>query len=682
MRRSGFTIVELVVSTAIAVIAVTMTVRGYVYLLRQTHLQDTQDVLDVDVQVALEHIKYNMRLSSLDRMFFHPQGAATYTAISFPMAADSDGDGVVDKGDDDKIIWGQTVVYHVWNTAPHQLRCTRFTPRDNTLSHAQRQDQLVSVVTNGHGQNTLNGSNAVTDVVFENLFTWSLDPRGAIIDAYAPEQDRDASALLGSILLDGGPHTFRFELIGKNPLSTGYKVGVDSLCVSPSASVREGEAQLPVTQQSGATAVWDEIPGGRWSGNHQLLFPAGAVGHFFELSMQNDLWRETHFQSTGDSHHNTRPVYDESLSPHDFVVTLDGPGTNWSAAAQMGVSNALPTTANLIEGAAFRVLLRGDEMIEGGWIDASGRRCRVGFATGQGSQVRLQCAYIGEASSAESNTMDVASGTQRPLTFGGATQVNLPVASETWSDLLDMPIDRERSYLVSYLVSATPAGGRLIGWDTASLSGPNTYMIPAAGSPTIADTAAETWTSRGDTVAYRALIGVSHLYATCAPTGIYESAVFDTHVSTPAYQEIWWDASAPTGTDIGIKVRTGANPDMSDAPAWTNVIFIPSFGVIDPGNKRYVQFLAQLTSDAAGANAPRLKEFLIRWAGVEQVVDVTGTFTRGPDYGIYQVTVDGQELMTGINVDLEIFDTIRAHGEEHRLVSQASAEVEPRNTGL
>jgi len=646
-RRTGFSIIELVVSSSLFTLAVSMAVIGYSHVLRQVNSEQVQDELDIQVQTAIERLKYNMRLSALNKMFFSPEGPGPYTAVSFPMARDDDGDGAVDTDENDDIIWDRTVIYHVWPGAPSQLRQTVFDPRDNTLSDVERQAQLDAVVLAGHGTNTHNGANVDTDVVFENLFEWSLSPEGAVFDGYAPTQTRAANVRLGSCVLSGGSHQLTFTVIGQNGDSSGFHVGIDSLAGTPSHSIREGEALLPSYSQLGGIADYEYMEGGAWSGNYQLNFPATGAGDYFTLNLESDLWQERNFQSSGDSHDNTTLHFDTSTDPGEFVVTMEGLGTNWSAEVQTGDTTNRSTAATLAAGAAIRVLVRGEEMVGGNWITWDAARARVCWRAGTGPDITIGSAYIGEADNTSSNTMDVAAGTQQALTFGGSSTATLPAGGELWSDYADYPIEKEKSYLVSYRLAPTPAGGRLRYWqELTSPAYASTFIIPPASIPGDTDTAAAAWSTRGDVIGTNTVIGVGAISTTYAATGTYVSTVFDTHCAEPAYDQLNWDAAVPSGCGIQIKIRTGSSADMSDAPTWDSVSFIPNYGMIDPGNKQYVQFLAQLTSTTDRLEAPSLKEFTIEWQGEEKVVALGGTFTKGPDHGIFRVAVDGQDVLT------------------------------------
>jgi len=365
--KLGFSLVEVSIATSIMVIALGVALSGMAYFLRSVSQSDVQNELDINVQTAMERVKQDMRLTSLDKMFFYPSGSAAYTAVSFPKARDDDGDGQVDLDENGNIIWDETHVYHVWVGEPEQLRLTIFNPRDNALTDSERQEQIDSVVINGNGASTHNAANGQTTTIFENLFDWSISPRGAVFDGYSATPERNINVSLGSAVLSNGLHTFAFTVAGKNTASSGYKIGVDTLFVSPCYGEREAEAQLPVAAQSGASASAQYMPAGSWSGNYHLYFPATAVGQSFSLSLENDRWEESNFRGLGSLYENTTVNFDQSLSPYDFVATLDGVGWNWYANQQTGDTSGI-SEGDLLRGCAVRVLLRGREMLSGNWF--------------------------------------------------------------------------------------------------------------------------------------------------------------------------------------------------------------------------------------------------------------------------------------------------------------------------
>lgn len=682
-RMAGFTLVEVMVSSCLLGVAVSMSLGSFIYVLNEINKKEVQNELDIDVQVAMEKVKYHTRLSALERMVFYPSGAGPYEAISFPMARDDDGDGAVDVDENGDIIWDRTLVYHVWEGNPQQLRLTTFDPRDNALSDSERQQQLDSVATQGDGSGAPNGVASTTEVVFENLFNWSLIPHGGSYEAYSETLERDVNTTLGSCVLGPGPHTFTFEVTGKNPDSDGYKVGIDSLVVSPSYSRREAEEQLPVTSEVGATATRELMSGGSWDGNQQLAFNADAAGQSFTLTMNNDLWEETCFQTGGDSHDNTAVAFDDTLSPADFVVKLTGMNTNWTASAQTGDTNGISATEGFLSACATRVLIKGEEMPGGNWIDNNGGRCLIKFKSGSTGSLQLRYAFIGECSSTTSNSMDVSSGSQKQILFQGNDGVTISAGGEKWSDVIDFPIDRNKSYLVSYLVADPVSSGTPWRWnDTIDPGGSSCFIITSNSTPGLTDVQDETWTDRGDVLTTNCILGVQDMFVTYAQTGTYISTIFDTHCDAPDYTEVNWDASAPGSTDIQLKLRTGGNADLSDAPEWSAVPFIPESGYVDTGNGRYVQFLSLLTADSTSLQTPILKRATVHWNGPERVVDVGGTFTKGPEYGIFELKVDGLSLVAGVTVNLEIFRDTRSHGGVQRVTSSLTTEIAPRNSGL
>lgn len=498
--ESGFTLAEISIATVILVMAVAMAMSGLVYVLRAAHESNVQTELDIDVQIAMERLKHDLRLTALDKIFYYPPGSGPYTAISFPMARDDDGDGAVEVDNVGKINWDQTYIYHVWPAKPNQLRLTIFDPRDNTLSDAQRQEQLNSVVQYGHGSNTYNGANARTHVIFENLFDWDINPRFSRYDGYAPTLTRDRGVILGSCIISNGFNTFEFRVVDKNSSSSGYKIGLDKLFMSPSYSPREAENQLPVHAQSGASATPEYMVGGSWSGNYQLMFPATAVGHYFTLRLANDRWEETNFRETGSYMENATILFDQTLTPYDFVLKVD--------------------------------------------------------------------TYTNEL---------------------GATNY---------------------------------------------------------------------WTN-----------------------AMFISQVIDTQITYPTYTEIEWDAVCPPPTRVTLQVRTASKENMFDAPDWAMVPIINAPGTIAPGNGRYLQFRANLIASPGENKTPTLKNVTIKWRGEMRVIDIGGTFTKGPDYGIWELKVNGQTLTTGLSIYLKIFRDALGFLGNKRFYSELTSEVQPRNTG-
>lgn len=680
-KKQAFTLVEIVVAAMILMITVSMAMMGLKFMMSEINQGDHQNELDVEIQIAMERIIRDLRLSTLEKIYVYPANAGTHTAISFPMARDDDGDGAIELDGDNMIIWDQTLVYHVWEGSPHQLRLTTFDPRNNSLNETERQEQIDSVVQYGSGLYTHNRSNVSTRVVFENLFNWSIEPEGSSYDGYASTLERDINTILGAAVLSNGLHTFEFRVAGTNDASTGYKIGIDNLFASPSYSTREGEAQLPVTAKSGPDPVVQYMTAGSWSGNYQLQFNATAEDQFFTLSLENDRWEETNFRSTGEQHEDTEVLFDPTLSPSDFIVQLEGMQTNWSASLQTSATNGISSSVNEVMGCAVRVLLRGEEMDEGSIITTSGSKCRVNLRAGA-APLLIQHAFIAEAADHVSPTMDTAASTTTRLTFSGNDSVGILGGNDVWSDYANFPIDKEKSYLVSYLVAPVAGGGTVWQWnETASVNGIGSFVIPATSAPAEADTVSSTWSARADVFTTNMLNGIQYLFTTYPTNGVYTSAIFDTTMTAPNYLTIDWSENLPIGSDIRIRTRSSTNEYMIGASSWSSITPITAPATINPGDYRYVQFQAQLTPPSSTLYSPKLQDITVRWEGEERLVDIGGTFTKGPDYGRFDLLVDGEPLIQGIVIDLEIYDYIRIHGGSNRITSALNSEITPRNTG-
>jgi hypothetical protein len=679
---AGFTVTEIVVASSILVIAVMLAMRGLMYVMRGSSLREVQNNLDVDVQASMERLKRDIRLTSLDKMVYFPPGAGPYTAVSFPLARDDDRDGVVDVDTNGAIVWDRTLVYHVWAGVPYELRLTTFDPRDNTLGVTQRQAQITSVVTNGHGRNTYEGAHTITTVVFANLFNWSLSPSAARFDGYDASLTREVDASLGSCVLSNGLHTFTFTVIDRNTSSTNYRVGLDSLMVSPCGNWREAEEQS-VTATSGVSATRRLMDAGSWDNNHDLYFPAATTGRFFTLTMANDRWEETNFRETGQTHSNTFATFDRTLCPSNYVVALTGLGTNWTADGQAG-TNAVDAESDLLRGAAVRVLLRGADMVSGGWIPYNAGKCRVQFcgSTEAGQTLRIRKAYIGECADSLEPTPNVVSNVA--LTFGGGDEATAGMGSNAWSDTANLAISKDKSYLVSFLVRSDAGAGSPSRWDDSRYTNAvGSYVIPTPSGPDLALLAQTVWSNRTDVQATNALFAVGTITTLYPPRGVFDSQVIDTGLDAPVFTTASWNCQS-NGGRVLLQVRTAVTNDMSDAADWTNtntVPFMSSGGAINPGAKRYAQFRATLFPDNTATNTPKLRDVTVAWNGKTRLVDIMGTFTKGPDYGVVEMSVDGQRIISALTIDLEIFKAVRGYGPVQTNKSRLVSEVSPRNSG-
>ncbi len=678
-EKQGYSLVEMMIAAVLLLIVVSSATSAWIYYNRAERVNAIQTELDLDVRVAMEKIKHDLRLSSMDKVFFYPTGPGPYTAISFPMAKDNNGDGVIELGPGGtNIAWDMTVVYHIKTTTPYRLLRTVFDPRDNNLTDAQRVEQIGSVVANGNGSSTYNGANATTHTVFENLFNWNIDGKGATFDAYNPTLQRK-NVSFGSILLGPGAHSFKFTSIGKNPSSSGYRIGIDTMTVAPSAAEREAESQLPATAQSGATAVWDYMSQGSWSANYQLLFPATGLDQYFTLSMENDRWEETNFRGLGALCDNTVVFWDESTTPKNFCLQLDGYGYGWLATEQAGTNSYYWIMDNSLTSRTYRVLMRGEEMINGNHIAFSGQSPYVLFYSYGGYPLKIKSAFIGTAQSSTTPTPN-ASGTMTRLRFNGNDEAELGGSNGVWGIFANpvtvFSIDKTKSYIISYQISSDSGNGMACSETHAGAVG--SYFIRNS-DPT--DASILDWSSRPVEYDNR-IVGLYGVWTYYPSNGTFTSQIFDTKNSTPPYLTMNWTADKPYGTAVSMKIRTGNQPDMSDAPAWSNITAMTLTGTISPPSKRYVQFRSILTASSGGYSTPILKDTTIRWTGATKVVDVAAQMTTGPNYGVCSLTIDDRPLLKGIKINLTIFkDIVGWTPETMRLTSMMTAEVEPRNTG-
>ena len=135
-------------------------------------------------------------------------------------------------------------------------------------------------------------------------------------------------------------------------------------------------------------------------------------------------------------------------------------------------------------------------------------------------------------------------------------------------------------------------------------------------------------------------------------SGSFESRILDAGENAD-WGALAWDSDAPAGTGVELSVRTGntATPDGS----WSSFSPIANSGDDIPGNSRYVQYRARLTTGDAG-QTPALGEVSVGYAPVtDQVPPTISQRTPAPDaIGVprdQNVSVQFSEAMDPTTVD-------------------------------
>jgi hypothetical protein len=318
-------------------------------------------------------------------------------------------------------------------------------------------------------------------------------------------------------------------------------------------------------------------------------------------------------------------------------------------------------------------------------LDASGTQCRLGFKAGVWP-LKVEEAWIARCASNEMACPDAVPGSEVQLKFGGNASVAMAGGAMVETDLAAYPIDLKESYLVTFRIHGWAILASPHTWtDTLGIPTPSSYVIKSPTSTVTAQSAA--WSALGDVVPTNLIIGVSHMYCTYASNGVYQSAVCDTQITSPTYLTWTWSNAVPvpSGGSQTMAIRSANNEDMSDAPDWyTAPVVSDTPGLLSLlAPKRYVQFRVTMTPSSDSLSTPKLALATIRWQGQNSVVNVGGTFGKGPDHGIWVLTVDGNPLKSGIQVDLELYKDIRGFRKKgaQTLTSFASTEIMPRNTG-
>lgn len=729
--RKGFTLLETVFAVAIFALVIGAAMGSWVLFMHKSHRVNTQASLDMDVRRVIERFRAEMRNTARETIVFYPQNVSPYQAVGFALADDQDGDGLMDMdAGGSNILWRQTVVYHVWNHSPHQMRRTVFSNRFPGASHDARYEQVERVVNDGSGESAcLFGESSSTMVLFENLFTGKLWHAEARFDGYAATPNTLEKMTFGSVPLEPGEHTINFTIVGKNPSSSGRRLRIDQVTAGSAGWPLEAE----LCEAGGVTAAPTFVGQGLAGAAYGVAASSSADGDKLSLTVYNDMIEECTFigEDRRVSLSNTVVRFDTEYRPAGFdsgvfAVKLDGQfGTqkNWSCAEQ--TSSTRDDYYNTTNG-VMRIPVMSDPN-----RNSAGEPTAYGFKKdGFGPVFRLYKSLYNGALEVLSPSFAIidpgalpASGYNSdlaprldpealvPLTFwqDGVQKANWAACDTlkyvdlrpAWLIPVSMGTTMMLQFQTRISVFKTDRFTRFSAsrTDRPGVKLPGCWVIPGADAAmlSVAD-----WSGTAGLVAENVLPTLEFIAVNFADGGEYVSHPFDTQDATGEQKTFEWQADVPVGAGLTMYARSGdvLTEDgfgISDTAAWENVPAAVNGGAFFGNTGRYVQFRAVFTAQPASqypgaggvgssgpyrSDTPRLRRVLFTWEGQERYIDITANILKGPDCGIFKVDVDGQELVRGATMEIEIFKDVRTQGGvQTRLRSAMTAEVDPRNSG-
>lgn len=608
---------------------------------------------------VLERIKDDVRLSDGNNILFYPASGTEFTAISIPGATANNAGflTLTNSG----ITWDHTIIYHLADDGNGGTELRRVRIPSYAASNSTRQAQLDSIV----GGGVVAGS-TVTTLIRSDDVTLRFTPTSPTFDGYSATPTTSGAVSFGSVRLSAGDHQIRFQVTGRNDASSGYEMGIDTVSLTPSGGIQEAEV-LTVTADTGDPSTIEDMSGvGFWSGNHHREYRSNTIGDYVEFETYYDQWLESNFYSM--THSNT------VVDGNDPVLTIlsreDQSATPaWQSTGQASTSVALNQPAT---GETWRTV------ISSGSIVRSGQMVRFKIRAGSASLV-IQEAYIGLRSGL---TEDLA-GAPTQLFFdnapqsdgavdpvgalapGVATAVTIPAGQYVWTNWMETGFGSGVDYLFSCYVSSGDAAI----WQDTTPGAVHSYRVAGNSAATLDITPLST---------SDAVFAVEEI-ATFQASGAAISQIYDTKLDAPSYGTISWSSTLPPAAQIRLYVRTSDDRNMVGATDWSMVAPITTSpaNLSGAGSERYIQFRAELDAGSPYLTLPTLDDVRITWPGQTALVEVSGQFTKKPDYGTFTVKVDGQDLVNALSVDIELSQDVQ--GREH--THAVSAEMRPRNTG-
>lgn len=718
------TLPEVLIFSVIGMFLVGIIFSMWYFAYKNWAIERTRTGLRVNLEMALERIKEEARITSGSYTSLYKSGS-DYTAISFP-APTVGVNGLCTLDGSGNIFWDRSIIYHVYS---NELRRTEFIGNNTViLNQTNRAAQLASVITNGDGSawSAIDGESSITKKIVKGVSAceFKIVPDSAVFDGYSATTKRSDKVELGSVLLDtgyaAGYHDFTFTVEDQNPVSTGYNFGIDSISIAPAGCEREAEFYDPLSSPhsyGGGSPSKQYILG--FGGNNFLEFSAGTTGAYVNLYAYYDLWRESNF--TNATRTNT------ILTGNDLYVKLADPTENpeisWQAAVQTGgatldYNDAMPLPISMADITVRNVMSSAN-------IDEDSNLFRVKFQSHSVNPLTITKVYLDERNTGQDAISPPTSNTRIQLYFtsgGNVTPgITISAGSSVDSNWAIFPIDSiSKDYFVTFHISS----GNVSYWPGAISTAINSYLMYDS---------AQTWVGQA---VWSSVPIITHqsqppppdavpppdgdcysspdIHVTASMegwkhTGSVVSEIYDTTLADPVYNQIKWSESNASD-DIELSAGSSDDSGMSGA-TWSSGSSLNPHS-LSIGTGRYFQFQAELgvtpywtcinhpsvnISDASYKSAfpltptcgtcgeelipavscPWVDDVTIDWPGPTRMCDISGYFAMKDDYGIINLTVDGNDLIKGFGFSLTISDVVQGVSYEESL----TAEVKPRNTG-
>ena len=727
--RKGFTLLETVFAVAVFGLVISMTMGSWLLFMHKSNRVNTQAGLDMDVRRVIERFRAEIRGTARETIIFYPANQEPYQAVGFAMAGSGTNGLVEMTADGSNILWRQSVVYHVWNQSPHQMRRTAFSNRNPDASYADRYNQIAAVVTSGRGDSAcLAGESAQTVVMFENLHTGKLWHAEAKFDGYAPVANTHEKITFGSLSLGPGSHTVSFKAAGKNAAASGYALRLDRLTASVGGWPLEAELRAVSGSSAGPYSVGQGLAGAAYG----LTAATAAVGDTLSVTVLNDAIEECVFIGEGRNvtFSNTVVRFDTDYQPSGFpegvyAAKLDGqfgPNKNWSCAEQTAnYRNDYFKPTNCV----IRIPVMSDPSRTADGVPVLYGLKKEGF----GPVFQLYKSTNNGGLDLQNPAFAVIDPAELPVynsDLQPKLEPNALVALEFWQDgvkkadwaacaklktlelrpsrLVRIPMGSTLmlQFRVTVATYDTDCFTRfdMKRFDAKGVHIPGCWTVPGTGTNLLG---VANWTGVSGLARHDFLPTLENVAVNFADGGDYISHVFDTCSAAGAAKSFAWEANLPSGATLAMYARSGNTLTedgfgIADAAAWENVAEAASGGGFSGNTGRYVQFRSVFTAQPASqypglgglgsagpyrSATPKLRWARFTWDGEEKYVDVTADLLKSPDCGLFEVKVDGKPLVRGVTMEIEIFKDVLTQGgvKMERLRSAMTAEIEPRNSG-
>ena len=128
LKKSGYkgmTFTELLITVLAGTLLIGIVFGAWYFIYKRGAVEQIRTRLRINLEIAMEHLKEEVRLSSATYMSLYPFDAAEYSAISFPQSTPQAQDFLTLDPNGGNIVWDKSIIYFNDESMISDTHCLR-----------------------------------------------------------------------------------------------------------------------------------------------------------------------------------------------------------------------------------------------------------------------------------------------------------------------------------------------------------------------------------------------------------------------------------------------------------------------------------------------------------------------------------------------------------------------------